>query len=101
MIWRKEPHVALASLANLINEVLVVDPLSCHHTRLKWAADVAAQVESRLAECEKLIEAGRRFFTEENIHRLRFLPRVFQSSRPALERLHLYMVVPYSKSRAA
>jgi hypothetical protein len=50
---------------------------------LQWAADVATQAESRLAECEALIEAGRRYFTEENIYRLRFLPRVFQSSRHA------------------
>ncbi len=101
MIWRKEPHVALSSLADVINEVLVLDPLHCHRKRLAWAAEVATQAEGRLAECEELIEAGQRFFTEENIRRLRFLPRVFQSSRPALERLHLSIVVPHSRNRAA
>jgi hypothetical protein len=100
-IWHKEPHSALWSLEADIKEALVLDPLTCGGKKLRWAADVATQAERRLAECEALIEAGRRFFTEDNIRRLRFLPRVFESSRPALERLSLSMIVSRSKNRAA
>jgi hypothetical protein len=60
-----------------------------------------ATARGRLAECEALIEAGRRFFTEENIYRLRFLPRVFQSSRFALERLRMNQITPQTRNRAA
>jgi hypothetical protein len=101
-IWAKEPGSALWSLAVDIRSVLELDVIACPRKSLPRAADIAAQAESRLAECEALVEAGRRFFTEENIRRLRFLPRVFQSSRPALESLSLTLIAPRAqKPRAA
>ena len=101
-IWQTEPHSALWSLEVDIGEVLSLDPLACSGKKLRRATDVATQAESRLTECQQLIEAGRRFFTDENLRRLQFLPRIYQSSLPALQQLSVARIAPRArKNRAA
>jgi hypothetical protein len=96
-----DPGTALYSLRGDLERVLALEPINCKPKDVRAAADFAVGVESRIAELERLLHAGRRFYTYDNLRLLRYLPRLFRSTRTELEQFDPYRVIGTAKGNRA